>query len=108
MDIDQGAVVHDLGLGRMDKAHPAHVRSQLIDLIEAVPVQLQCSLAIFLFAQIQQEELIRPGWRKLRFLDIHPPHPISFFFKFPDQVTSDKAACSTYQCSLHFSSSNKN
>jgi len=34
VDVDQGAVAHDLALGAVDKAHAAHVCRQLIDLVE--------------------------------------------------------------------------
>ena len=64
----------------MDKAHAAHIRSQLVDLVERAGGAGKGGPAIFRLAQVQQQEFVRLRGSKLRLLDIHPAHPHALFF----------------------------
>jgi len=71
VNVDQHAVVHDLALGRVDESHPAHVRGQLVHLVERAVAQRQCRAAVRRLTQVQHTELVGRGRGKLVLLDIH-------------------------------------
>ena len=62
VDVDQRAVVEDLALGGMDEAHPAHIGSQLVDLVKAAIGQRQRFAAVLLQAQVAAPENHRQRW----------------------------------------------
>jgi len=101
VDVDQRAVVHDLALGRVDEAHAAHVRRQLVDLIERARVERQRRLAVRLFAQVEQQELIGLGGRELVLFDVHPAHPIPLALQLLDQVPANEPSGATDECCFH-------
>ena len=53
MYVDQGAVVHDLALGRMDEAHASHIGRQLVHLVKSTVIQNESGSAILFLAQVK-------------------------------------------------------
>ena len=101
VDIDQGAVAHDLALGRVDETHAAHVGGQLIDFVDLPAGNRQRGLAVSRFAEVQLQELIGGGGGKLVLLDVHPADPIPLALQFLDQVAADEATRTTDHRFLH-------
>jgi len=101
VNVDQHAVVHDLALGRVDESHPAHVRGQLVHLVERAVAQRQCRAAVRRLTQVQHTELVGRGRGKLVLLDIHAAHPIALSLQLLDQVSADETTRSTYDCFFH-------
>src|SRR6266567_3869943 len=61
VDVDQGVVAQDVGLGRVYEAHAAHVRRQLIRFINATRWQRERGVGRTRLPQIEQLEVIRRG-----------------------------------------------
>ena len=101
VNVDQGAVVHDLGLSGMNEAHAAHVRRQLVHFVEPTRCDGQGSLTVFRLTQIHLQEFVRLCGSELRLLDIHPAHPHALLFQSPDQMTPNKTTRSTHQGFFH-------
>ena len=59
MGIDQRVVMQDLGVMGGDEAHPAHIRSQAVDLVNAAG----CLQAVIPAAQVEQFEFVRIRFR---------------------------------------------
>ncbi len=100
VDVDQDAVVHDLALGGVDKAHPAHVGRQLVDLVKGAVVQGQRCLAVLRLAQVEHHKLVGLRGRKLVLLAVDAAHPVAFALQPLNQMASDKSACTCNKGSL--------
>jgi len=101
VDVDQGAVAHDLALGRMDEPHPAHVGRKLIDLAGGLVSDPDGGLAGGLLAQVQEQEFGGSAGGKFRGFDVHAAHPIALALEPFDQVTADESTGSAYDRSFH-------
>ncbi len=101
VEVDEGAVVHYLALGGVDKAHATHVGRQLVDLIEGAIPKSESGLAVLGLSQVEQQELVGRGGGELVLLDIHSPDPVAFLFEFLGQVATDKATGAAEQGFLH-------
>src|SRR5207253_1183465 len=97
----QRVVPHDLGLGRVDEPHAAHVGRQLVHDVEGPGVERQGTVARVPVAQVEQAKIVRRSRPELGDFEIRPADPVSFLLEPPNEVTRDEATRSTYQRSLH-------
>src|SRR5882762_6895217 len=105
MDVDEGAIVHDLALGRMDKSHSTHISSQLVHLVELAACDCQRGFAVLSAAEVQQPKFVSRARAVLVLLDIHSANPVTLPLQFLDQMAADEPTCATHQCSLQEPSS---
>ncbi len=103
MDIDQGAVPHDLAFGRVDEAHAAHVGGQLEDLVEGPLRRFDRGPAVFFVPEVQNPEIIGRRRRELGVFQVDAPHPIAVLFQPSHQVTPDESARAADQGFFHAS-----
>ena len=88
VDVDQRVVVQDLGVVVRDEPHAAHVRSEGVDLVDA----LRCLQAVLPTPEVEQQELVRVDIRVLGFLDIDASYPVAALPEVGHEMMADKAA----------------
>ena len=91
---------HDIGVmfAGEDIAGPAHIGSELVNLVKAPIVNRPDHV---LFAQIADHEFIRRACAEFGVLEIDPADEKALMLESLDQMTSDKSASAENQGSLH-------
>jgi hypothetical protein len=92
--------VHHVGvvLAGEDVPCPAHVGSQLVQLVE---ITVYRSLDDRWVAKISNDEVVRARFAEFRALQINTSHPEALSPQPGNQMTTDKAARSKNQCLSH-------
>ena len=85
--IDQRIVAGDVCMIGRNKPDAAHVRRQVVNLIDA---STRSDQAIVELAEIQKLELVRLGGFVFRLFDVHASHPVTVRIQAVDQVMSNK------------------
>jgi hypothetical protein len=99
--VDQQAVVEDLALVGVDEAHAAHVRGELIHLVDGLAVDENGLDAALRLTEVELQELVGGGRAELVLLDVHPADPEALLLQPLDQVTSDESPGTADNRSLH-------
>src|SRR5438874_4039509 len=97
VDVDEGVIVHDLCLVRLDESDPTHVRGEIVHLLYPSS-RLQTVVPT---AKVEEREFIRRRLPVLRNLEIYAAHPISATLQILDEMVTDESAGSADQYSLH-------
>jgi hypothetical protein len=92
--------VHDVGvvLAGEDIAGAAHVRGQLVHLVEAA---IDGRTARCDIGEVPDHEIIRLGGRVLGVFEVDASDPAAFALEALHEVTADEAPSSAYQNVLH-------
>jgi hypothetical protein len=89
MDVDQHVVVHDDRFVMLDEADPAHVRGEVVHVLDAA---VHRALAVLPAPQVEEHELVGGRGLEVRCFDIDSPHPVSLGPQRANEVVSDEAA----------------
>jgi hypothetical protein len=88
VNVDHGTVAGDIGVESGDVADAAHVRRQVVHLVDS-PAGDQ---AVVEAAEIQELELVARARLVLGVLDVDTAHPVALIHQVLHQMVSDKAA----------------
>jgi hypothetical protein len=88
MQVHQRVVAHDVGLVRLDEADAAHVRGQVVDLVD-VARGLETGVEA---PQVEALELVGAARLELRRLQVDAAHPVAVGDEEAHQVVADEAA----------------
>ena len=82
----------------MYEAHPAHIRSELIDLLETT---IERAAALVTVAEVDYREVMRTRWSELGFVQISRSDPVTVGHETTDKVRSYEPTATTHQCTFH-------
>ena len=93
--------MHDVARGGTDEAHAPHLGGELENAVRRTAGHVERAKAALAVAQVEKQELVRRGRRKLRELDVHAAHGPPVALEGADEMGADEAACSADECALH-------
>ena len=96
MGVNQHVVGRNLGVDRRNVSDAAHIRGQMVYLINA----LACHKAVISSPEIKQLKLMGGRPLVLRFFDVNAPDPIPSVDQILYQVVAYEPACASHQCSF--------
>jgi hypothetical protein len=88
VEVDECVVVEDGRVVLGDESHPAHVRSERIDLIHVPHGEERVVPA----PQVEELELVGVDLRVLRALEVHPANPVPPLLQVGDEMMADEAS----------------
>src|SRR5579859_7241345 len=94
MKIDQSVAMQNLRMVGRNEAHPAHIGSQRIYLVNAAGSRL----AILPTPQVELDKLIGVAGVKLGKLDVGAPDPVSLLLQIRHQMMADKTSGAGNKC----------
>src|SRR5579863_8849052 len=100
VEVDRSGIMHDVGvvLASEDKPGSAHVRRQLVDLIERPVDQVPAKIGI---TQITDQEVVRGSLGIFVSLQIGTTYPHALRLQALHQMASDETSSSAHQRRSH-------